>query len=51
MIDFGRTQEPRIGLDILVPVEPCVFERHLDQVTHRVTDPGRDHIVDRRFLL
>src|SRR6266498_3656628 len=36
VLDFGRTDERGIKLDVFVPVEPCVTERDVDQIAHRM---------------
>ena len=44
MLHFGRTDERRIELDVLVPVEPGGAERDFDQVADRVADAGRNDV-------
>src|SRR6187455_2059543 len=47
----GATDERLVDVDVLLPVEPDVPERELDELADTVRNAGRDHVVVRLLLL
>src|SRR5262245_35925306 len=45
VIDFGGTDERRVGADMALPVQPGVTERRLDEFLDRMAYAGGDYVV------
>src|SRR5262249_33266387 len=51
VIHLCRTEKRGAGSNVLLPVEPNMIERDLDELADRVTHTGRDDVVVRAILL